>query len=62
MQPRRPSKIRCVLNGALVGLVSSWEDGANTSGDAAITESGIQDSELPARMMPYVQAARPPVL
>jgi hypothetical protein len=47
-----------LLNGALVGLISSWEDGANAS-DAAITESVIQDSESPARM-PYVQDARPP--
>ena len=49
-----PTELGCVLNGALVGLVSSWEDGANVNGDA-----GIQNSESPARM-PYVQGARPP--
>ena len=54
-----PTELGCVLNGALVGLVSSWEDGANANDDAAITESGIQDSESRARM-PYVQGARPP--
>ena len=54
-----PTELGCVLNGALVGLVSSWEDGENVNGDAAIIESGIQDLESPARM-PYVQGARPP--
>ena len=36
-----PTELGCVLNGTLVGLVSSWEDGASAS-DAAITESVTQ--------------------
>ena len=42
-----PAEVGRVLNGALVGLVSSWEDG-----DVAITDT--------RQALPYVQGARPP--
>jgi hypothetical protein len=46
-----------VVNGALVGLVSSWEDGANVNGAAVITN---QDTESLSAQMPYVQGDQPP--
>ena len=55
-----PAEVGCVLNGALVGLVSSWEDGVNANGDMVITDSGNQSSqELSStrQMLPYVQGA-----
>ena len=46
-----------MVNGALVGLVSSWEDGANVNGAAVIMN---QDTESLSAQMPYVQGDRPP--
>ncbi|KAF8333007.1 hypothetical protein F5887DRAFT_995172 [Amanita rubescens] len=44
--------------GALVGLVSSWEDGVNANGNVAIMDSGLPPTRQ--TLLPCVQGARPP--